>query len=169
MDGTLLNCPKQLEIYFPGYDSSKQFSYDFENKDMLKVFGEYSFYLGENKMKYLKETIKFINSIENSDIYGISYCLTEESKLAKRKLFKEKFPKGNTDYIMVGDPELNDVIKNIDLSKYSDIYVLDDSPSRLNKWEQFNISQLSIVPVIHPYNLEYSKKSKHEIRINYGS
>lgn len=174
IDGTFADAPHRLKQVVSNYVPEKQLTYSIE-PHVLSQFEHPSFY--SDDLNTIDSVINYLNNnTENKSptkIVFLSKCLNEEVANAKieyvkRNLFKLKAKQYSLENIISGDPSLKEILKVVkaeNLNKEYHIHCLDDNPSRLLEYISLKkeYTNIKIVPIAHPYNIEFTEVYKNEI------
>lgn len=171
-DNTLFDAETKLSEKFPEFEPKNQTTYKLD-KPYLKALSSASFYENVTDNDFNKDVVRLVEQASKKGIEIICYslCPNEETAEIKESLVRNLFPFSDVSFVpfFIDEAHLTNEFLwfrqcTIDvIDSNSSVLFVDDAPQRLVVLDElkkhydgtYNFSPLKVLPIKHPYNLDY--------------
>lgn len=171
-DNTLFDAETKLSEKFPEFEPKNQTTYKLD-KPYLKALSSATFYENVTDSDFNKDVVRLVEQASKKGIEIICYslCPNEETAEIKESLVRNLFPFSDVSFVpfFIDEAHLTNEFLwfrqcTIDvIDSNSSVLFVDDAPQRLVVLDElkkhyggtYDFSPLKVLPIKHPYNLDY--------------
>lgn len=171
-DNTLFDAETKLSEKFPEFEPINQTTYKLD-KPYLKALSSVSFYENVKDSDFNKDVVRLVEQASKKGVEVVCYslCPNKETAEIKESLVMNLFPFSNVSFMpfFIGDKHLTKEFlwfrqcTTNAIDSDSSVLFVDDAPQRLiildelkkHYDETYEVSPLKVLPIKHPYNLDY--------------